>query len=645
MRALMAKKLKWDEPANLPQALAYCTIRRALRPYLRRDVGFGACFVVEPHHVSIYENIAERIVLRRSANGVRRANDSASVTTVEKRDVIHTRVEGNLQGYRRAVFIWARDVGMPDSVKASFEVFQDVGDPDSALMRSAMAVFYGRSDDIEDEVVLTADWRDLATIFRKGRSPRQSVARLKAVVNHRRSGNNSAKPTPRDADKLKSLHGYGEATPWGLDLVRDLDAYKAGTIAWADVERGLLLFGPPGVGKTTFGRKLAEACGVPFFHGSYSKWQSEGHQGEMLAAMRKTFQTAVNNAPCILLIDELESFTRRDRKHHHSDYMRGVVNGLLELLDGVDGREGVVVIGASNAPDEIDAAILRAGRIDTHVEITAPDDDARCRILEDYLGWPIPASARSEIGEKTEGLTGADLEKVARGIRRAHKHDGRTMDVSLITTFLPAFIQIPSDRLYAAAVHECGHTVVGLCHKRTISRIRLVDRILEGAGTTAIGLVEFGLDKFRRQTPQHLLEEIAIMFGGMAAESEIVDGGHDTGAGGGDRSDLVIATDLATKYEAIYGMGETLVSERLADPEYLAQLRRQNFVLWNRIDALLSRQLKVTRDLVAEHRGIIEGLADRLLQVKSMSGDEVLAFVQQKGFPAGQIGIRGQPSA
>jgi hypothetical protein len=641
----MAKRLKWDEPANLPQALAYCTIRRALRPFLSRDVGFGACFVVEPDQVSTYENIAERIILRRNADGVRRANDSASVTTVEKRDVIHTRVEGNLQQYRRAVFIFARDVEIPDNVKAACEVYQDVSDPDPALMRSAMTVFYGRSYDIEDEVVLTANWRDLATIFRKGRSPRQSVARLKAVISNRRSDENSEKSALDGAAKLRSLHGYGEATGWSLDVVRDLAAYKAGMIPWADVERGLLLFGGPGTGKTTFGRKLAEACGVPFFHGSYSSWQSAGHQGEMLGAMRKTFQTAVNNAPCILLIDELESFGRRDRRHHNSEYMVGVVNGLLELLDGVDGREGVVVIGASNSPDDIDAAILRAGRIDTHVEIRGPDAETRCRILEEYIRWSIPENVREEIGEKTEGLTGADLEKVAKSVRRAHKFDGKKLDADLINSFLPSFIQIPPDRLHAAAVHESGHAVVGLCHKRTINRIRLVDRILEGAGTFSIGSVEFERDKFRRQTPQHLLEEISVMFGGMAAEGEIIDGGHDNGAGGGDRSDLVIATELATTYEAIYGMGETLVSERLGDPDFLAHLRRQNFVLWNRIDALLNQRLKATRDLVARHRRVIEALAGRLLQIKSMSGDEVLAFVHENGFPVGLIGDPGQPSA
>jgi ATP-dependent Zn protease len=233
----------------------------------------------------------------------------------------------------------------------------------------------------------------------------------------------------------------------------------------------------------------------------------------------------------------------------------------------------------------------------------------------------------------TEGLTGADLEKVARGIRRAYKQDGKQMDLHLIKSFLPPFVQIPADRLYAAAVHESGHAVVGLCHKRRINRIRLVDRILESAATVSIGSVEFEREQFRRLTPQHLLEEISVMFGGIAAEGEIVDEGHDNGAGGSDRSDLVIATDLATTYEAIYGMGETIVSERLGDPEHLAHLRRQNFVLWNRIDALLNQQLKATRALVAQHRGVIEALAVKLTDVKSMSGGEVLEFVRANGFP------------
>ncbi len=133
--------------------------------------------------------------------------------------------------------------------------------------------------------------------------------------------------------RLEELHGYGEARQWGLELARDLTRYRRGEIAWTDVEPGLLLSGPTGVGKTRFAQALCDHLWRALIHGSYARWQSAGHQGEMLAAMREAFEMAKAAAPAILLIDELDSFESRATEDSHSrTYTRQVVNGFLECL-------------------------------------------------------------------------------------------------------------------------------------------------------------------------------------------------------------------------------------------------------------------------------------------------------------------------
>lgn len=127
------------------------------------------------------------------------------------------------------------------------------------------------------------------------------------------------------------------------------------------------------------------------------------------------------------------------------------------------------------------------------------------------------------------------------------------------------------------------------------------------------------------------------MLAGLTAEREVI-GGHDLGAGGDEHSDLVRATDLATTYEAVFAMGDTLVSERLGNSEDLARMRRQNVIVWNRIDALLKHQLQATREIVVENRMAIEALAAQLVEVKSMSGEEVLKFVTATGFHPSKSG-------
>lgn len=631
----MKSRIDLKHIGTLPQALAHCAIVRALRPYLKSDAPFVACFVVEGAvQVGVYEHVAEALLLRRDPDRIRRVTDRACVATFEGGKVIESTIRGSLQSFLRVVFIFDAITPVPIELRASCDVFNIFGPPDNSLVQSAISAFYrGGVTAADSELIAESDWNDLATLFRPGRSTRQSLSRLLALKLERVRGGMSTDVARADAARnLEALNGYGEATRFGLDLAQDLADYRAGKIVWSDVERGVLLVGPPGTGKTSFARRLAKACGVPLVSGSYSEWQATGtSQGDLLKAMRKSFRQATSLTPCVMLIDELGAFTTRGTQSGHAEYMIGPVNAMLELLDGIEGREGVVVVATANSTEDIDKALLRAGRIDTHIEVELPDAEARCYILEEYLNWQLPTEARSEVATKTQGLTGADLELVAKRVRRHVRRSQERMSMEAVMACLPRLIALPTEKVRTAAVHEAGHALVALILGRKIRTIQVMDCILDGQQTASIGRVEVERDTSIRHTGPTMLEEIMITFGGMAAETEVF-GAHDYGAGGTEQSDLVMATDLATQYEAIYGMGDTMISEPLGNRGQLSRARMQNAYIWSRIDDLLRAQLQRTREVLAEHGGLLRALAERLGESKVMSGLEVMELAQSHGW-------------
>lgn len=198
---------------------------------------------------------------------------------------------------------------------------------------------------------------------------------------------------PRRPLRVEKLTGYGEARQWALDLKEDLNLWREGQLDWAEMSTRLLLSGPPGTGKTTFARALCNTLQVPLVATSVATWLEPGYLGDVLKCITGTFAAATGRAPCILFIDELDNIGSRGRNtgKHYDDYWTSLINRLLELLDGAAKTEGVIVVGATNLPGNIDPALLRSGRLEKHVVIPPPDTDAMLGILVHHLGGDLAA--------------------------------------------------------------------------------------------------------------------------------------------------------------------------------------------------------------------------------------------------------------
>lgn len=212
---------------------------------------------------------------------------------------------------------------------------------------------------------------------------------------------------------VETLSGYGKAKTWALDLKGDLADYRAGSLAWADMSTKLLLYGPPGTGKTTFARALCNSLQVPLVVTSVSTWLQGGHLNDVIDRMSKTFAEARALAPSILFIDEIDGIGKRQpAAQEYADYWNTVVNKALELLDGAVKSEGLVIVGATNRPEQIDDAIKRSGRLETHIEIPMPDVATLAEIFAYHLGDDVAALvgdkklASTEMGEEKPDVTG-----------------------------------------------------------------------------------------------------------------------------------------------------------------------------------------------------------------------------------------------
>ena len=431
-----------------------------------------------------------------------------------------------------------------------------------------------------------------------------------------------------------------------VDFLKNTRKYAA---LGAKIPKGILLSGPPGVGKTYLARAIAGEAGVPFFHISGSDFV-EMFVGVGAARVRDLFETAKAHRPSLIFVDEIDAVGRQRGAGLGGghDEREQTLNQLLVEMDGFDPNSGVILIAATNRPDVLDPALLRPGRFDRQIVVDAPDQGGRLQILKVHAkGKPLDNDIDLEVLSRgTPGFTGADLANMLNeGALLAARRGSTKIAQKDLEEALDRNIAGPQrrSRIIEAkerevlAYHEAGHAVVGelLEHSDPVYKVTILPRGMSLGST--ISLPE--MDKYM-VSEQELLDRIAMTLGGRVAE-EVVYGEIWTGAS----NDLEHVTRISRAMVCEYGMSEKLGTLALGrrhsnpflgrdygeDRNYSEDVARQ---IDDEVRAIVDRCHQRATDLLTTHREKLDNVVRALLEVETLTRDEFLAVMAGGPAPA-----------
>jgi cell division protease FtsH len=446
-----------------------------------------------------------------------------------------------------------------------------------------------------------------------------------------------------DISLTDDIGGYDRVKRTIQREILDVITYKeqledAAAIAQAEalIPRGMIFYGPPGTGKTLFAKAMATALGAAVEVVAGPELKSK-FVGESERKIREVFTRARQSAPAIIVFDELDSFASARGMYTNSGVEHSMVNQLLTELDGFRDNEMVFVVGTTNFPESLDAALLRPGRLEFKLHIPYPDAEDRRSVLRIYdrkLGLQLSDAALDHAVKQTGYATddgtlwsGDHLQALCRRLARMRlrnqRLDGTTVED--VDAALVADRQLPKltpDEEVVVATHECGHAIVAM----HCTHVPAIDRIsIRGDLAGTLGAVHYADPAHRYVVTQgQMRDTICTLFGGREAEAVLLD---DVSIGAAH--DLERATQMARALVEQYGMGPAEVGARdYKDPSKLADATRH--AVDRAVSHILETEQTRARRIIESHRAQLLALRDLLLEKKIIDAQTLVSGIASR---------------
>ncbi|MGX0629374.1 cell division protease FtsH [Corynebacterium afermentans] len=423
-----------------------------------------------------------------------------------------------------------------------------------------------------------------------------------------------------------------------VDFLTDPTVYEE---LGAKIPRGVLLYGPPGTGKTLLARAVAGEAGVPFYTISGSDFV-EMFVGVGASRVRDLFKQARENSPCIIFVDEIDAVGRQRGSGMGGghDEREQTLNQLLVEMDGFSGREGVILIAATNRPDILDPALLRPGRFDRQIPVTNPDIAGRAQILKVHAkNKPLADDVSLDaLAKRTAGMSGADLANVLNeAALLTARIGGNVITADALEEATDRVIGGPrrSSKVISehekkvTAYHEGGHTLAAWALK-DIERVYKVTILARGrTGGFAMTADE---DDKGMYTRDELFARMVFAMGGRSAE-ELVFGAPTTGASNDIEQATKIARAMVTEYGMTSTLGPVKYGQEQGDPfsgrgsggslEYSPAVAAK---IDEEMQMLLDEAHKVAYTTLERYRDELDNLASKLLEKETLRRGDLEAI-------------------